>query len=93
VPQDADLLTLLGAARHRAGRDAEVAASLLKAIDVGGRFPIRQYAFLMLALQHFGNATEAHAMADVHRGLMQDFFTAIDRECQMLAAEVAGSVE
>lgn len=88
-PDEADSLTLLGAAQYRAGRDAGAAASLTRSIELGGRFPVRQYAFLALSLQRLGNAAEATAALDVLRQLMQDPLNAVDQENQSLWAEAA----
>ncbi len=91
-PDDADALTLVGAAQYRVGRDADAAATLTRAIGLGGRFPVQQNAFLAMALHRLGQTAPARETMATLQGLMQDRFNAIDRENQLLVAEASALV-
>jgi tetratricopeptide (TPR) repeat protein len=93
-PDNPDLLTILGAALYRADRNEEAAATLTRAIELGGRFPVQQDAFLAMALQRLGRAHEARAAFDRLTQQMQDpLHDAGDRDNQLLWNEVAADLQ
>ena len=85
-PENADVLTVLGAAQLRCG-ESEAAATLERAIAMSGRFPVRQNALLAMALHQAGRTTEARTVLERTHELMAAPLNAMDRENRLLVQE------
>lgn len=90
---DADLQMTLGAAHYRFHRHEQAVTTLARAIKLGGRFPVVQHAFHAMACLQLDRTDQAQTEIETVHELMQDRHHAVDRENQMLFAELSALIE